>query len=226
MGGAPAARGADGGSAETAEAARRLQHSEGTSKVQGVESGAGGCLTPAPGHFIGSSKCSASFRVVAGAARAFHLPTRNSPPASSSHPQLLACAHVHAENPISPSSFPIPFVVLAVRTLSCVLCSQQPSSVPPCHDRQPSTAPVPKPLASQKHPFGAYPPEETRSLCKPSPPDTQPRGPHGNPWRLEEVVGRAFAPGDVQQKGFVGAVLGAFLCQGSALLPGKTAQSI
>lgn len=66
MGGAPAARGADGGSAETAEAARRLQHSEGTSEVRGVESGAGGCLTPAPGHFIGSSKCSASFRVVAG----------------------------------------------------------------------------------------------------------------------------------------------------------------
>lgn len=65
-----------------------------------------------------------------GAARAFHLPAPNSPPASSSHPQLLAHAHAHAENPISPSSFPIPFVVLAVRTLSCVLCSQQPGSVP------------------------------------------------------------------------------------------------
>lgn len=44
--------------------------------------------------------------------------------------------------------------------------------------------------------------------------DTQPQGPQGNLWRLEEAVGRAFAPSDVQQKGFAGGVLGAFLCQG------------
>jgi len=40
------------------------------------------------------------------------------------------------------------------------------------------------------------------------------------------MVGSVFAPSDVQQNGFAEGMLGALLCQGQALLPGKIAQTI
>lgn len=106
--------------------ASRAWNKQALRQEEGTENGAAH-LSPIPTPPLGTVKL-------------FHPSASHSPQPAClhRHSQLFTCTLAHTENPISPSSFSILFVMLTVRTLSHMLRSQQPGTVSPWQDnRQP-----------------------------------------------------------------------------------------